>query len=546
MDLEALNKKITELEQQVAELKKQHERDQEIIEHQRELLRLRARAIYAKKSEKIAHGEQLSLFDEIELEEAQKELEDKIEALQAEGQKTGEGPKPVAEPKKRKQKSRNLVNCDALPIEEEIVKAENVPEGATLVGYKDETKLIYRPGQHIRHRKRYECWKYVDAKGNTVFIEAQRKDRDTAFGNSQFDPSTVSHIVYEKVVNGMPLYRQEQDLARNGVTFSRQAMSSAVFKGYEAVRPVVELIHDYVRKADNCRADETRLFIIENNGDKARLADPEKTQMSYVWLYMTACGYHPAFAYVVGPSRKYENPPRFFGDVLSHRFLQTDDYGAYDTLEKTDRIPCWVHTRRYWYNAMKDSGREDYTTISGQMVNFIDLIFDAERRIQESLAPQRGRKDFYDLVRTQRENIMRPLFQAFYRKVHELKDQVAPKASLGRAISYTLGHEALAYNFFLDGRLTLSNNEAEREGIKPLVIGRKAWLFSNTEKGAEVTCAMYTVMETALHNGLQPERYLMYLYSSLPYRERAGFDYSAYLPWSDKLPEWVRMPKSER
>lgn len=542
MDIQALNERITELEKQVSELKKQHERDQEIIEHQRELLSLRTRAIFARKSEKAAQGEQLSLFDEVELEEAQKELEDRIEVLKEE-QKPG---RKADEAKARKAKARNLVNCDSLPIEEEIVKAENVPEGAKLIGYVEETKLAYRPGQYTRIRKRYERWKYVAPDGTTKFVCAGKKDGDTAFSGSQFDPTVISHAVYEKVVKGMPLYRQEQDLARKGIGLSRQSVSAAIFRGYEAVRPVVELIHGYVREADNCRADETRLFIIENNGDKARLADPKKTQMSYVWLYMTAEGYHPAFAYVVGPSRKYENPARFFGSGLNHRFLQTDDYGAYDRLEKTDRIPCWVHTRRYWYNAMMDSGREDYSTTSGQMVNFIDLIFAAESKIQDTLAPHKGEQHFHELVRLQREIVMRPLFDAFYRKVHDIDGKVNPKSSMGRAVGYTLGHERLAYNFFLDGRLTLSNNEAEREGIKPLVIGRKAWLFSNTEKGAEVTCGMYTIMETALHNGLNPEDYLLYLYRRLPYAERKDFDYKSCLPWSESLPEWVRIPEIKR
>ena len=78
------------------------------------------------------------------------------------------------------------------------------------------------------------------------------------------------------------------------------------------------------------------------------------------------------------------------------------------------------------------------------------------------------------------------------------------------------------------------------------MIGRKARLFSNTEKGAEVTCGMYTIMETALHNGLNPEDYLLYLYRRLPYAERKDFDYKSCPPWSESLPEWVRIPEIKR
>lgn len=554
MEIEALNIQITQLEERVRELEKQHIRDLEIIEHQAELLRLRTRSLFSRKSEQTtcSMGQQLSLFDEVELEEKQKEIEDKIEELEKE--KAQEAPsgnvpeeaKAGTEEKKKRLKSRNLVNMDSLPVEVKTVKAENVPEGAVLIGHKSKTKLVYKPAQYIRVETRYECWKYTDKDGNTRFVEAADEEKDTAFGNSQFDPSVVSHIVYEKTVMGMPLYRQEQDLARQGLALSRQSMCSAIFKGYEALRPVIELIHEYVRKADNCRADETRLLIIENNGEKARLADPSRTKMSYVWLYMTGAGYKPAFAYVVGPSRKYENPAKFFGDGVGHRYLQTDDYGAYDRLANTTRVPCWAHDRRRYYSAMQDSGRESYATMSGRAVSLIDMIFLAEDRIEETLKPSLGKPEYFDLLLEYRQRTVRPLMDSFFSFIHGIDGQVDPKLALGRAVSYSLGHEELAYNFFLDGRLTLTNNAAERDGIKPLVIGRKNWMFSDTEDGAEVTCGMYTLEETALANGVNGDRYLDYLYRKLPYRRQEGFDYTKYLPWSETLPKALLIPEKHK
>ena len=95
-------------------------------------------------------------------------------------------------------------------------------------------------------------------------------------------------------------------------------------------------------------------------------------------------------------------------------------------------------------------------------------------------------------------------------------------------------------NLFLDGRLTLDNNYAEREGIKDLVIGRKNWLFANTKAGAEITCEVFSIVQTAMANGLDPYKYIVWLINELPQPTTLGFDYSKYLPWSESIPEDVR------
>lgn len=94
----------------------------------------------------------------------------------------------------------------------------------------------------------------------------------------------------------------------------------------------------------------------------------------------------------------------------------------------------------------------------------------------------------------------------------------------------------------MDGRLTISSNYAEREAMKPFVIGRKNWLFANTRKGGDVSCAMYALAKTAIHNGLDVWTYRKWLLSRLPHKKE-GFAYSDYLPWPDKVPDWVREGK---
>lgn len=122
------------------------------------------------------------------------------------------------------------------------------------------------------------------------------------------DVSVIAYLAKMKTADCLPLYRIEQDLGRRGINLSRQTMSNMLYRGYDVLKPLGEVIKTYVRDADNQRSDETPLTIIEINGKKARAADPSKTSLSYVWLFTAGQGYHPAFWYQVGPSR--EDPSR--------------------------------------------------------------------------------------------------------------------------------------------------------------------------------------------------------------------------------------------
>ena len=97
--------------------------------------------------------------------------------------------------------------------------------------------------------------------------------------------------------------------------------------------------------------------------------------------------------------------------------------------------------------------------------------------------------------------------------------------------------------YLMDGRLTLSNNVCEREAMKPFVMGRKNWLFANTRKSGDVSCAMYLLAKTAIYNGPDVWAYRKWLLSELPHKKKDRFAYSDYLPWPDKVPDWVREGK---
>jgi len=134
-------------------------------------------------------------------------------------------------------------------------------------------------------------------------------------------------------------------------------------------------------------------------------------------------------------------------------------------------------------------------------------------------------------------NTLQPVMEAFHDWLLQTKKQALPKSPLGKAVAYSLSQWIYLERVLLDDRLELSNNRAER-GIKPFVIGRKNWLFSNTPRGAQASATIYSIVETAKRNGLNPFYYLSYLFEQLPnLKGRDPTSLDAFLPWSSTLPE---------
>lgn len=138
---------------------------------------------------------------------------------------------------------------------------------------------------------------------------------------------------------------------------------------------------------------------------------------------------------------------------------------------------------------------------------------------------------------------VQPKLAEFFDYVRSIATEVSGKSLLGTIVSYALSMHDDRMVYIMDGRLNLSNNICERESMKPFVIGRKHWLLANTRKGGDVSCAMYPLAKTAIHNGLDVWAYRKRLFSELPHKKKEGFAYSDYLPWSDKVPDWVRKEK---
>jgi hypothetical protein len=162
---------------------------------------------------------------------------------------------------------------------------------------------------------------------------------------------------------------------------------------------------------------------------------------------------------------------------------------------------------------------------------YINALFDLERKYKELSPAERYQK---------RLEKSKPISDAFFTWVISLK--ALPKSPLGEAVHYALTQRKYLENVFLDGRLEFSNNRAERS-VKSFVLGRKAWLFSNTPDGAKASSIMYSIIETAKENNLHPFNYIKFLLESFSGPAPSADDIDKLLPWSSNLPDCCYLNK---
>jgi hypothetical protein len=304
---------------------------------------------------------------------------------------------------------------------------------------------------------------------------------------------------------GIPLYRQEQEWKRQGISLSRQTMSNWIIKATEDyLEPIYNGMREILFSCDTLHVDETILQVL-------RELDKTAQSKSYMWLYRTSRYNkyshelkYPIVLYEYQPDRKAKRPTEFLKGYKG--YLHTDGYEVYHGLPKDIIVVgCWAHARRKFDEALKvlpEKDREGSNILRGK--RYCDALFDLERDFAEMTADERFLK---------RQELSKPLVNEFFEWLISLN--TVPKTPIGVAAGYALGQRKYLENYLLDGRLEISNNRAERS-IKPFVIGRKNFLFANTPRGAKASAIMYSVIESAKESGLKPFEYLVHIFTKAP------------------------------
>ncbi len=340
-------------------------------------------------------------------------------------------------------------------------------------------------------------------------------------------PSSIAYIMSQKYVEAMPLYRQEQHLYRMGIQISRQTMANWMLLASERWLEIIyDRMHHYLLEQDILHADETSLQVLREPGRAA------KTK-SYMWLYRTGREGPPIILYDYQETRGGVHPCSFLKGFKG--FLHCDGYPGYNKLDNVVLVGCWSHARRGFTDSLKvlpEANRPG--SVAQEGLNACNKLFAIERTLKNVDNNER-----YEA----RLKKSRPLLNAFHTWLIEYLVHVLPQSTLGKSIKYCLNQWDKLESFLLDGRLEIDNNRGERS-IKPYVIGRKNWLFSNTPRGAKASAIIYSIVETTKENNLNPFAYLCYLFEILPNMDIT--DTSALdklLPWSDDIPHNCRVPK---
>lgn len=345
-----------------------------------------------------------------------------------------------------------------------------------------------------------------------------------AFPGSLASPSMVAFVMTKKYVDALPLYRQEQQFARQGLALSRQTLANWVVQGADQwLVKVYDHLHEELLKRKYLHADETTLQVLNEPGR------PAETK-SYMWLYRSGRDRPPIVLCEYQESRSKEHPKKFLAGFQG--YLHVDGYSGYNDVENAILVGCWAHARRGFAEAIETlpSAEQKKPTTARIGLDYCNELFKIERGLKEATSEERH---------AGRQKQSRPVLDAFSAWLHEQSGLVLPKSALGKAVRYCLNQWGKLVVFLEDGNVELDNNRCERS-IKPFVIDRKNFLFSNTPRGARASAITFSLVETAKENGLDPQLYLQHLFERLPNMETSDAEaMAALMPWSEQLPEGI-------
>ena len=510
------------LEQQAATLA-QH---RTYIDQLLETIELLRRKRFGPSTDQIPES-QLALFDETELEALIGELEEALARETPPETDEAPQPKPKRKPVRRRLPS-HLPRVERILDLPEAIKAA-MGEDWRFIGYDSAEQLAVIPRQY--YVIEYKRAKYVPINDEVPGAEGGVKIAprpESIIPKSLAHSSLIAQIVTNKFVDALPLYRQEQLFAREGIALSRQTMAGLLIGLNDPLQPVAAALKGLLTQGPVVQADETPLQVLNEPGR-------DHTQQSYMWAF---CGGPPGIAirwFEYAPSRAAEVPRRVLfpsdADPPSPFYLQSDGYSAYQVLATAPEIighaGCWAHVRRKFVEAA--SGRN--TSAAQQMVALIGELYAVERRVREVDTETRERE---------RNAHSRPILMRIRRWLDKAAARAAPKSLLGQAISYALGQWPILITFLEDGHLEVDNNRAEN-AIRPFVVGRKNWLFAGSPKGAETSALLYSLIETAKANGLEPWAYLNHLFEHLPAAKTPGA-VAALLPHNLNMDDLKQQP----
>jgi transposase len=512
MDAAALPDNIEALKSIIVAMDERHRLQ---VEHLEQQIRLLKKELFGRRSEKRPRPEeeedgprQLRLFNEAEAVVAEEKTE----------------PVVVAEHTRQKPKRKPLPpDLPRVEVVHDISEEEKVCAcGAALsrIGEEVSEKLDYVPAkiQVIRHiRPKYACRSCEGAESEEPTVKIAPPAPEI-IPKGMATAGLLAYIVVSKYCDALPLYRQEKLFARLGIELSRATMASWMVKTAERCAVLIALLEKALLCGVLINCDETPVQVLNEPGRS-------NTTDSYMWVFRGGDPAKPVVLFKYHPTRSGDVPRQVLQGYQG--YLQTDAFSAYAGLEKEmpGIIPvgCFAHVRRNFVRVIDARGAAAKKKPGSAEValDYIQRLYAVEKIArQKELTPE-------EIVELRKDK-SKPILDELWEWMEKRVSQTPPKGLLGKALNYAVSNWPKLLRYLENGYITPDNNLAEN-AIRPFVVGRKNWLFAGHPNGAHAAATLYSLIETAKSCGLEPYRYLCFIFEKLPYAQSEE-DYAALLP----------------
>jgi transposase len=331
----------------------------------------------------------------------------------------------------------------------------------------------------------------------------------------------LAMLLAVKFVDGLPLARFENVLTRHGAVVPRQTLARWVIGCAGVLQPLHNLVRDILLDGSLIYMDETVVQVLKEK-------DKSPTSNSYMWVQTGGPPDKPVVLYDYDPSRSASVPTALLEGFAG--YLMTDGYDGYNEVGRSDgieRLACWAHVRRRFVEATRvqpkgKRGRAD------EAVSLIGKLYRIER-VYKAATPEAR------YLARQSDSV--PVLAELHAWMLKNAPVVIPKSALGTALAYMGNLWSKLVRYTERGDLPIDNNRCEN-AIRPFVVGRKAWLFSDTPAGAHASAVIYSLVQTAKANGLEPYTWLRRVLRDLPAANSVEA-VEALLPWNLRIADLV-------
>lgn len=406
-------------------------------------------------------------------------------AVQIAREEAGKEPKRKREKRPGAKKPVRQQIPDKFPRNVVVIEPGEDTTGMDYIGDEVTEELDYTPGTLVVNQYRRKKYAARTADGGTRVVCASLHSRPIEKGIP--GPGLLAKVVIDKYTDHLPLYRQSQRFAREGIDIPVSTMADWVARCCDLLDPLFERLKQKILEIGYVQADETPIRVLDSEKKGA-------THQGYHWTYQSPVLGLVLFDY--RPGRSQSGPMH----VLRHYkgWLQTDGYSAYEEFEKREGmflVGCMAHVRRYFEKALSYDSEN-----AGWVLARIRDLYAIEREARENGLDHAGRKAL-------REKRSLPIITALGTWLRDNYKAFLPKSPMGKAANYFLGRFNYVARYLEDGQLEIDNNLAEN-AIRPIAIGRKNYLFAGSHEGARRAAMLYSFLGTCKRNGVEPFTWL--------------------------------------